>query len=73
MKTMQLEDIVQLSVAERIDLVEKIWDSIAVSPAELPLTKAQCAELDRRLEAHAKNPNDVETWDEVKIKIHQKK
>jgi putative addiction module component (TIGR02574 family) len=60
-------------VAERLDLVQKIWDSIAASLEALPLTEAQRAELDRRLQAHAQNPEDVETWDEVKANIRQRK
>lgn len=73
MSTIRLEDIFQLSVAERLDLVQKIWDSIAASPEALPLTEAQRAELDRRLKAHLENPEDVETWNEVKDKIRQRK
>lgn len=73
MSTIRLVDILQLSVAERLDLVEKIWDTIVASPEALPLTEAQRAELDRRLQAHAQNPVDVETWDEVKANIQQRK
>ena len=73
MSTIRLEEIFQLSVAERLDLVQKIWDSIAASLEALPLTEAQRAELDRRLQAHLQNPEDVETWDEVKDNIQQRK
>jgi putative addiction module component (TIGR02574 family) len=38
-------------VDERIRLVEDLWDSIAADQAVLPLTPAQRAELDRRLDA----------------------
>ena len=69
----RLEDILHLSVSERLDLLEEIWDSIAASLEALPLTEAQRAELDRRLQAHAQNPEDVETWDEVKTRIKQRK
>lgn len=72
MSTVRLEDILQLSVPERLDLVEKIWDSITATPEALPLTEAQRTELDRRLQAHSKNPEDVETWDEVKARIRQR-
>ena len=69
----RIEDILQLSIDERLDLVEKIWDSITVSDQPLPLTEAQRAELDRRLQAHVQNPDEVETWDEVKSKIQHRK
>lgn len=41
-----------LSIEERIRLVEDIWDSIAAEVKALPLTADQRAELDRRLEAY---------------------
>lgn len=47
-----------LSVSERIQLVEDIWDSIvAEQPDAIQLTPAQRAELDRRLEAHDADPS----------------
>ena len=39
-----------LSVDEKMQLVEELWDSIAADQASLPLTEAQRAELDRRLD-----------------------
>ena len=49
-----------LSVEERIRLVEDIWDSIAEDQGALPLTDAQREELDRRLEAYrvTKDPGE---------------
>ena len=41
-----------LPIAERIRLVEDIWDSIAADQAALPITGEQRIELDRRLEAY---------------------
>ena len=40
----------QLGVAERLKLVEDLWDSIAAEQNNLPLTEAQKAELDSRLD-----------------------
>ena len=37
----------ELSVAERIQLAEDLWDSVAADTGELPLTDAQRAELER--------------------------
>jgi putative addiction module component (TIGR02574 family) len=47
-----------MSVAERIQLAEDIWDSIVAKPESLPLTDAQRQELDRRLEMYAQNPDE---------------
>ncbi len=40
-----------LSLEERLKLVEDIWDSIAAEQGVLPVTPEQRAELNRRLEA----------------------
>ena len=56
----------RLSVAERLVLVEELWDSIA---AATPLTDAQRIELDRRLADHEANPDDVVSWEEIKSSI----
>ena len=67
----QLSEILQLTIAERIQLAEDIWDSIAAFPEAIPLTDAQKEELDRRLQAHAENPNDGISWDELKDKLRK--
>jgi putative addiction module component (TIGR02574 family) len=59
----------QLSVPERILLVEEIWDSIAATPEDLPLTDAQRVELDRRLAACETDPTAGTDWEEVKIRL----
>jgi len=67
----QLTDILQMSVAERIQLAEDIWDSIAAVPEALPLTDAERQELDRRLEAYAQNPDEGIPWDELREKVRR--
>jgi putative addiction module component (TIGR02574 family) len=42
-------DITRLIVAERLELAELRWTSIAQPPEQVPFTAAQRAELDRRL------------------------
>ena len=59
----------RLSVAERIQLVEDIWDSIAAETAEIPLTEAQRRDLERRLESHRSNPRAGSTWEEVQARL----
>ncbi len=59
-------DILRLSVSERIQLVEDIWDSIAEVPDSIPLTDEQKAELDRRLDAYHKNPLAGSPWSVVR-------
>jgi len=64
-----LAEISKLSVAERIQLVEDIWDTIAAEPESLSLTEAQKQELDRRLEAYYQDPEAGVSWEELKAKI----
>lgn len=59
-------DILNLSVPERIQLVEDIWDSIVEVPEAIPLTEAQKAELDRRLDAYHRNPEAGTPWETVR-------
>jgi putative addiction module component (TIGR02574 family) len=56
----------RLSVAERIVLVQQIWDSIAIDPNQLPLTEAQRQELERRADDDDVNPGDTVPWEQVK-------
>jgi putative addiction module component (TIGR02574 family) len=65
-------DIEQLSVAERIQLVEDLWDSLATTPEAIPVTQAQRDELDRRLQAHRENPSEGASWAQVKDGIKQR-
>ena len=69
MRQIRTGDILGLSVPERIQLVEDIWDSIAAVPDSISLTEAQQEELDRRLDAHHKNPGDGSPWELVKQRI----
>lgn len=69
--TVRLDDILRLSVPERVQLVEDIWDSIAASPDSLPVTDEQRQELDRRLAAHARDPSAARPWDAVRARLEQ--
>ena len=43
-------DLDNLSVDERLRLLEQVWESLSRSGRDVPLTSAQQAELDRRLD-----------------------
>lgn len=42
-------DINALSTDERLDLLDRLWDSLTSAPDSLPVTQEQREELDRRL------------------------
>jgi putative addiction module component (TIGR02574 family) len=66
------EDILSLSVSERIQLVQDIWDSIVEVPESVPLTDEQKAELDRRLDAYHKDPNAGSPWSIIQERIRKR-
>lgn len=58
-----------LSLAERIMLVEELWDSIAATPEAITLTEAHEHDLQRRLDAYRDDPKAGSSWDEVKARL----
>lgn len=70
---MQVSEILQLSVAERVQIVEDIWDSIGKNPADLPLSEGEKLELDKRLESYRQNPNEGIEWEVLKKNLLQNK
>ncbi|MDR4459504.1 MAG: addiction module protein [Nitrospirales bacterium] len=56
----------RLPIEERLALVEEIWDSIATDSAAVPLTEAQRAELQKRIEEDDAHPDDLTSWEQVK-------
>lgn len=56
----------KLSVEERIELAEKIWQSVEAEPHPPLLTEAQRRELERRLKEHEANPDDVVAWEQIR-------
>ncbi|KQW51529.1 MULTISPECIES: addiction module protein [unclassified Roseateles] len=65
-----LAELRKLSVAERIQLAEDLWDSIALDASALPgLTQAQSQEIQRRLRAHDADPSTAVPWEEVRVEL----
>jgi putative addiction module component (TIGR02574 family) len=63
-------DFLKLSVAERLELVGDIWDSIAADgPEAVELTEAQRQELQRRLAAHDADPESGVPWRQVRDEL----
>jgi len=69
----QARDFRSLSISERIQLVEDIWDSIAVeNPEAVQLSSQQRAEIKRRLEAHDADPGSAVDWGSVRSELFQR-
>jgi putative addiction module component (TIGR02574 family) len=58
-----------LPFAEQIELCHSLWEGI-VGSCELAPGEAEL--IDRRLQDHLDNPNDVVSWEEVKARLDAK-
>ena len=61
----------RLSLAERILLVEEIWDSNAAESEALELPQSHKDELDRRLAAHEADPHSGSSWEDLKTRLQK--
>jgi len=66
-------DALDLSIPERIQLVEDIWDTIAAQADRVELTEKEKKIIDERLKAYHQNPNLGSPWQDVFKRIVSKK
>jgi putative addiction module component (TIGR02574 family) len=64
-----LAEILRLSPAERLQIVEDIWTSL--SPDDLKVTDDEMRELQRRIARSEGNPARGKPWQEVKERLTQ--
>ena len=64
-----LKDVLALSVSERIQLVEDIWDTIGISGHTVPISNVLREELDRRVEEHRLHPESGTDWENLKRRL----
>jgi putative addiction module component (TIGR02574 family) len=64
-----LKEARQLPLAEQIELCRHLWDGIAESSE---LTPGEAEAIDRRLQEHLDQPDDLVAWEEVKAKLDAK-
>ena len=64
-------ELLRLTPAERIQVAQDLWDSIADNPESLALNDAQRAILDERLAAYEADPQAGSSWDEVRERVRR--
>jgi putative addiction module component (TIGR02574 family) len=69
MKRITATDTLTLSIPERIQLVEDIWDTIAADAQSIELTEDEKRIIDERLEAYHRNPDLGSPWEDVYKRI----
>lgn len=62
-----------LSVPEKIQRVQDLWDEIARSPEDVELTPAQREEAERRLRRHESDPGEYSSWEEFKRRLESER
>jgi putative addiction module component (TIGR02574 family) len=67
-KAALMSELMELSVEERLELVQDLWDSIADENLP-PLTEEQMAEMDRRIAEHEKQPERASPWEAVRGRL----
>jgi putative addiction module component (TIGR02574 family) len=71
MRKSLLAEATRLSVPERIELVEAIWDTVAPHLDTEPLPESHRAELDRRLQDLEDDPDAGSPWEEVRARLER--
>jgi putative addiction module component (TIGR02574 family) len=69
MKRITATDTLELSIPERIQLVEDIWDTISAKASSVELTDEEKKIIDARLEKYHQNPELGSPWAEVYKRI----
>lgn len=72
MKKISVTDTLDLSIPERIQLVEDIWDTIAAKADTIELSNEEKRIIDQRLDAYHKNPDSGSPWGDVFKRIVSK-
>ena len=65
----QMQSVFDLSPAEKLQLVEDLWDDRASSPDTIPVHEWQKAELARRKANLSSNPASGLSWEDVKRRV----
>lgn len=64
-----MPEIARLTAAQKLLLVSELWDDLAAHPAEVPVSREQIAELERRMEAYRRDPSQVTSWEAIQQRI----
>ncbi|MGE0760687.1 MAG: addiction module protein [Pirellulaceae bacterium] len=67
-----IPSIFDLTPAEKLQLVEDLWDDLAASPESIPVHEWQKQELAARKAKFVANPASGVTWEAVKQRIRNR-
>lgn len=64
-----IPDLKRLTPSEKLLLVSELWNDLAAHPTEVPVSREQIAELDRRMAEYRRDPSQVTTWEAIQKRI----
>jgi putative addiction module component (TIGR02574 family) len=70
--TISTSSVLDLSLSEKLQLVEDLWDDIASNPEAVPIYDWQKEELERRRKNLASHPDSALSWEEIRQRIQSR-
>ncbi len=70
MKTLSPDELTRMTPPERLALIAQLWDSLEHD--HIPITSAQQAELERRLDSLAEDRRSAVSWAELNAELQQR-
>ncbi len=69
-----MDELMQLSPAERLDIAEKLWESVDPNDPNIvddlaPLSEEQMQEVRKRIAEHERDRGSAIPWDEVRTRL----
>lgn len=64
-----IDELLELEVSQKLDIVEQLWDSITADPRQVAIPDWHLEELDRREEELRRNPQSGTDWETVKQRL----
>jgi putative addiction module component (TIGR02574 family) len=68
-KILSRDQLRELSVPERMELLDDVWASLIEQPDRVPVPEWHRQILDERIAAHERDPDAARPWDDVKSEI----
>ncbi|MBF2076495.1 MAG: addiction module protein [Synechococcales cyanobacterium C42_A2020_086] len=65
----EFTQVFELTLSEKLQLLEDLWDSIAQAPEQIPVLDWQKEELAKRKDAYLLNPGSGSSWEVAKERI----
>lgn len=69
---MSVQTVFDLSPAEKLQLVQELWDDLAANPGDVPVAPEQLAEVHRRAERLRRDPASARSWEDAKANIRRR-